>query len=170
MRVRRRGRSALLCLVILLLVGGWKVAARTSPLHRAPAGAWRIAFLGDRDGAESVFLTRNGKPPVRVAAFSPPLIFMPVASPDGRRLILGEYAGETVLSLGDGQKWRLPSWAYRATWSPDSEWIAFSGSRPGIWLIRADGTDKRLLTRSFSSSALSWSPDGTAIAFVQASS
>jgi Tol biopolymer transport system component len=60
-------------------------------------------------------------------------------------------------------------------WSPDGQWIAFTQSRgtagPGrgsIWIMRADGSDKRQVTlhpdNGFDLSP-SWSPDGQRIAF-----
>ena len=60
-------------------------------------------------------------------------------------------------------------------WSPDGQWIAFTSSRgtagPGrgsIWIMRADGSQKRQLTvhpdNGFDLSP-SWSPDGQRIAF-----
>ena len=60
-------------------------------------------------------------------------------------------------------------------WSPDGQWIAFTASRgtagPGrgsIWIMRADGSEKRQLTlnpgNGFDLSP-SWSPDGQRIAF-----
>jgi uncharacterized protein YjdB len=60
-------------------------------------------------------------------------------------------------------------------WSPDGQWIAFTSSRgtagPGrgsIWIMRADGSEKRQLTvhpdNGFDLSP-SWSPDGQRIAF-----
>lgn len=62
-------------------------------------------------------------------------------------------------------------------WSPDGEWIAFSVSSylpdavlGSLWLMRADGSDKRqLTTNSWGSFDLrpSWSPDGKFIVFVR---
>ena len=64
-------------------------------------------------------------------------------------------------------------------WSPDGQWIAFSQSRatagPGrgsIWIMRADGSEKRQLT-SHPDNGFdlhpTWSPDGQRIAFQRAS-
>lgn len=61
-------------------------------------------------------------------------------------------------------------------WSPDGKWIAFSGrigDSSGIAVARADGSDARLLATTHGTNAvlpragnrLSWSPDGTRIAF-----
>lgn len=46
-------------------------------------------------------------------------------------------------------------------WSPDGKWIAFTagGSRPGVGVMRADGTDLSLLISDFTVDP-SWSPDG----------
>jgi len=51
-------------------------------------------------------------------------------------------------------------------WSPDGDRIAYVGSRGSLWIVRRNGGSPRLLVgrsrlRSF---ALSWSPDGTALA------
>jgi uncharacterized protein YjdB len=64
-------------------------------------------------------------------------------------------------------------------WSPDGQWIAFTSSRgtagPGrgsIWIMRADGSEKRQLT-SHPDNGFdlhpTWSPDGQRIAFQRAS-
>jgi Tol biopolymer transport system component len=56
-------------------------------------------------------------------------------------------------------------------WSPDRTLIAFvSGQFPaGVYLMNADGSDKRLIHSVLAVERLSWSPDGSRIAF-QASS
>ena len=69
--------------------------------------------------------------------------------------------------------WKLPP---NLTWTPDSKWIA-SGGRPsddeppGIWLIAADGTEKRRLTQATGHEFGDWSPafsrDGRKLAFIR---
>jgi len=66
--------------------------------------------------------------------------------------------------------------AYGPSWSPDGKHIAFIGSRStgtpligsalGVYLMKADGTDVRLLLEGFYDSAgLAFSPDGRWVAF-----
>ena len=58
-------------------------------------------------------------------------------------------------------------------WSPDGAWIALhatASGRTGIWVVRSDGTDARLVaTGRFDGETdhLTWSPDGTRIAYVE---
>jgi Tol biopolymer transport system component len=66
-------------------------------------------------------------------------------------------------------------WRDDPAWSPDGQWIAFTQSRgtagPGrgsIWIMRADGSEKRQLTSHPDNGfdlGPSWSPDGQRIAF-----
>src|ERR1035437_4721221 len=62
-------------------------------------------------------------------------------------------------------------------WSPDGKWIAFFGKvgdSSGVAVARADGSESRLLATTHGTNsvnpvagaALSWSPDGTRLAFV----
>jgi len=56
------------------------------------------------------------------------------------------------------------------SWSPDGTKIAYSAHDGSLWVMNADGTDKRNLTESLdalqcSHRAVSWSPDGTKIVF-----
>lgn len=48
-------------------------------------------------------------------------------------------------------------------WSPDSAWLAFARADeegPGVYVVRPDGTDERLLARGYGG-PVSWSSDGT---------
>jgi Tol biopolymer transport system component/DNA-binding winged helix-turn-helix (wHTH) protein len=69
--------------------------------------------------------------------------------------------------------WKLPP---NLTWTPDAKWIAFGGrisddETPGIWLVAADGTEKRRLTQvtghEFGDWAPAFSPDGRNLAFIR---
>lgn len=55
-------------------------------------------------------------------------------------------------------------WSY--AWSPNGRLIAYIDKRFSLWLVRPDGTGRRLLlpTSQLSSTSLSWSPDGKEIA------
>ena len=53
-------------------------------------------------------------------------------------------------------------WWY--AWSPDGRSIAYIDQRHSLWLVRSDGTGRRLLLPKLGSEMLSWSPDGTGIA------
>jgi Tol biopolymer transport system component len=70
---------------------------------------------------------------------------------------------------GSGQR-RLtkePGPDYSATWLPDGRRIAFERGDGDIWVVNADGSSPRNLTRSVATDERSpdWSPDGSKIAF-----
>ena len=57
-------------------------------------------------------------------------------------------------------------WSY--SWSPDGNRIAYIDQQFSLWLVRPDGTGRRVLlpTSQLSTLGLSWSPDGKRIAIV----
>ena len=93
-------------------------------------------------------------------------------SPDGRTLafaLLGDIytmpiAGGTPTRIAEGLAWEV-----QPRFSPDGQMIAFISDRAGgdnLWLMRADGSDKRQVTKEDFRliNQPSWSPDGRYIA------
>jgi TolB protein len=74
----------------------------------------------------------------------------------------------SVLPSGQGRR-LLAVGAEGPAWSPDRRRIAFSGGgilgRAGIWVMNADGSHKRRLTRRAGDGEPTWSPDGRRIAY-----
>jgi TolB protein len=74
----------------------------------------------------------------------------------------------SVLPSGAGRR-LLARGADQPEWSPDRRRIAYAGGgilgREGIWVMNADGTGKRRLTRVAGDGNPTWSPDGRRIMF-----
>lgn len=94
----------------------------------------------------------------------------PSFSPDGTRLALVE--DPTVVTIGlDGRHRRVLATGTMPSWSPDGRHIALlrrAGTRSGLFVINSDGTGERELAPGLSadsSTPVSWSPDGTRLAF-----
>ncbi len=91
----------------------------------------------------------------------------PALSPDASQVAF-TYAGDIwVANVKDGIARRLTvheAYDYRATWSPDGQWIAFVSDRDGdndIYLMPAmGGKIKRLTYHSANDRVTDWSPDG----------
>ena len=92
-------------------------------------------------------------------------------SPDGRLLAfpIGEASEERALSivnLEDGQVRSITN-AAAASWSPNGTWIAFGRQDNGFvdtWVMRADGTDQRLVVTGIGPESVAWSPDSLSLA------
>jgi len=58
-------------------------------------------------------------------------------------------------------------WAHHPAWSPVSDELAYVNEHDEIWVTNVDGTDKRRLSRRASEDTfnLTWSPDGSEVAF-----
>ncbi len=89
-------------------------------------------------------------------------------SPDGSRIAFDMLGDIYVMSISGGTPTRIAdglAYEQQPRWSPDGTRIAFVSDRAGgdnIWIMNADGSDKRQLTEeSFRLlNQPSWSPDG----------
>jgi dipeptidyl aminopeptidase/acylaminoacyl peptidase len=106
----------------------------------------------------------------------------PQASPDGRWVAFTVQTINLEENARPRQVWIVPALGGSARplttegdndtprWSPDSSTIAFVSSRGGssqIWMMNADGTRQRQVTKLASEAAgVVWTPDGKSIVFV----
>jgi Tol biopolymer transport system component len=101
-------------------------------------------------------------------------------SPDGQRIVFGletaKNAGIAVISAtGTGLRNLTPTgFQGQPSFSPDGKWIAYerdiAQGNNGVWLMHADGSDKRRVTRSpfgCCDTDPNFSPDGKTISFVR---
>jgi TolB protein len=106
----------------------------------------------------------------------------PAWSPDGKRLLIArdvctnyyedcifnDFRVDLYTIRPDGGRLRHiarePDGVFSPAWSPNGEHIAFLGNDGGLYLMDADGKHRQRLAGTFGS-GLSWSPDGSTLAF-----
>jgi Tol biopolymer transport system component len=92
----------------------------------------------------------------------------PAWSPDGRRVAIVNDSTIYVMNADGSRDQRLVNGGAPA-WSPDGRQIAFVKSRlptAEVYIVNADGSGERMLTRTVGNLTPAWSPDGQRIAFV----
>ena len=96
----------------------------------------------------------------------------PTWSPDGQQIVIAcirtrptrNYPDIYTVNVDGTGLRRLttnPKGDYFPAWSPDGQWIAYVGYRgesPGVWVMRADGTQGRRLTSYTHDSVPTWEP------------
>jgi TolB protein len=149
----------------------------------------RIAFDGARKetrGVPDIYLMRADGTGVRRLAGGRAYQWNPVWSPDGHKILYEQFVGDPFVESkltdlyiinpdGSGKRKlaRITNEADHcacAVWSPDGTKIAYEAEgtrgRPDIFVMNADGTDRRQLTNHRARDENpDWSPDGTQIAF-----
>src|ERR1700722_60271 len=96
-------------------------------------------------------------------------------SPDDKHVVYtsNNMAGQGTSSIYDVdlKRSREFSKGTRPTWSPDGKWIALMDCPPSLsgckyYLVQPSGSEKRMLFKSESATALWWSPDSRFVAYV----
>ncbi|MGQ9668075.1 MAG: hypothetical protein ACUVWB_12245 [Anaerolineae bacterium] len=87
------------------------------------------------------------------------------------RLIFQLAAGGPIYTINaDGSGLTLLTSGMDPSWAPDGQHFAFTrweGDRPGVYVMRADGTEERLLFGTRQARTPAWTPDGQHIIFAR---
>src|SRR5690606_12514266 len=91
----------------------------------------------------------------------------PTLSPDGTHLACSSDYGESrliVLTLATGDTATMGT-GFNPRWSPDGQWLAYSGRGPGVdhrlMVSRPDGSEPRTLSDEQFMGWIDWSPDSS---------
>lgn len=100
----------------------------------------------------------------------------PALSPNGGKIAFSRNGLSLMNADGSGQVTRTNAYIWVAdvpSWSPDNSKIVFKdwGATPDLFVINADGTGRTQITSNADHEDwMTWSPDGTKIAFVKGNS
>jgi len=128
------------------------------------AGPSRIVFQSNRDGDFEIFTMNTDGSDVKQLTFNTTGDYLPIWSPDGRRIVWGACADvcDVVVMNADGSDQHVVfHGGFPGAWSPDGNRIAFGGGGDfgeAVWVINTDGSG---LTRVAEPQFITgWSPDG----------
>jgi Tol biopolymer transport system component len=164
----RRLVLAALAAIPATLAFGSGAAARTD----AHGGVHMNIYVAPVRGGHPTRLTKNPEVgPERLA-------YDPFWSPDGRRMLFTEvlchYCSSDIHLMparpAAGRVWlnHTIGKGFHPRWSPNGRQIAFVGSAGGIYVMRPDGSKRRLIAKGgFTDDGPSWSPDSRRIVFTE---
>lgn len=159
-----------------------QVAGGADRLHLTPTYApdgSRILFARSSQGGTEIFeVARSGGAPTRLTSTTIGDILGPTVAPDGRRFAFtGSAVGAPQIYVQDGSDRPqlisrfvrgADSYATSADWNPLDDRIVFQSRVQGqfqIVVVRADGSEMRLLTAEGRNEDPSWAPDGRHVVF-----
>jgi TolB protein len=167
-RIFAAGICAGAALLALSLASGEGRAVR---LRAAHAGEHTNIFVATPGRARLTRITNNRE------AEDDELALAPSWSPDGRRIAFVEIRCEFCTAEIHVKRPRPPregwlgprlAFGFNPRFSPDGKQIAFVRRDGGIYVMRADGSRRRLLVRGgLADDGPSWSPDGRSIVFTR---
>ncbi len=150
---------------------GMNFSPRFSPDGR------RMLMTIARDGNSDIFAFDLASRRLMRLTDHPAIDTSPSFSPDGRRIVFNSDRGGSpqlyVMDSSGRNPQRISFGAGRygsPAWSPRGDFIAFTKIKGGyfhIGVMRPDGSDERLITRSFYDEAPAWSPNGRIIMFTR---
>jgi Tol biopolymer transport system component len=145
--------------------------------HAWSPGGTQIAYRTNGTGARQVFLFDVAQNAYRQLTFNDDRVDFQAWSPDGQWILYlanpyapeGEQSSTCVRRVADGQEWCVPG-HHPFQWSPDGRYLAtieiLGQGNFAVELAEANGDElRRLELPQGVYQDLSWSPDGTAIAF-----
>lgn len=115
--------------------------------------ATEIAYLSARDGEDDVLVIRPDTKVITNVTAGTGRVESFAWHPRERRIVYSVDKQIWVVDVTSGQRTKLSADGRRdvePTWSPDGRHIAFTsyaGTTPDIWTMRADGSNRRQITR-----------------------
>jgi TolB protein len=158
-----------------LLGGAWLAlgtCAGATPLRAWASGERTNIFVIPATGGRPVRVTNNVEPADEVFAYYPSW------SPDGKRLVFSQLPCDGCrpeIHVVAARPVRGKSWLGRPIgyglyprWAPNGKSIAFVDSSGGLYLMRADGSHRKLIAKGgLAATGPSWSPDSRRIVFAR---